>query len=100
MLLNTSQATEMLLTQDQDQIERVATCYITACSFAAAPAGMLQPARTWCFVGEIVRDTLSNMPVLGHRVEVRDITGAVHSIMFYPTSGRLDYSMVCMDDAV
>lgn len=55
---------------------------------------MLQPARTWCFVGEIVRDTLSNMPVLGHRVEVRDITGAVHSIMFYPTSGRLDYSMV------
>jgi len=55
---------------------------------------MLQPSRTWCFVGEIVHDSLSQMPVLGNRVEVRDASGAIHSIMFYPTSGKFDFSLV------
>ena len=58
------------------------------------PAGMLQPSRTWCFVGEIVHDQLSQMPVLGHRVEVRDASGAIHSIMFYPTGGSFNFLTV------
>jgi len=56
--------------------------------------GMLQPSRTWCFVGEIVHDSLSQMPVLGNRVEVRDASGAIHSIMFYPTSGTFNFSLL------
>lgn len=39
-------------------------------------------------------DALSQMPVLGHRVEVRDASGAVHSIMFYPVAGSLDFTQV------
>lgn len=62
--------------------------------YIETPQGMMQPARTWCFVGEIVNDSLSQMAVLGHRVEVRDATGAVKSIMFYPASGWLDFSQL------
>lgn len=49
------------------------------------------PNRTWTFYGEIVHDSLSQMPMLGHRVEVRDISGAVHSVLFYPTGGLFDF---------
>lgn len=45
---------------------------------------MLLPARTWAFVGEIVNDSLSQLPVLGHRIDVRDVIGDVRSILFYP----------------
>ena len=41
-------------------------------------SGMLLPNRTWTFFGEIVGDSLSQLSVLGHRVEVRDVTGSVH----------------------
>lgn len=30
--------------------------------------------------------------VLGHRVEVRDLTGDTHSVLMYPEAGQLDYS--------
>ncbi|KAG2454263.1 hypothetical protein HYH02_001295 [Chlamydomonas schloesseri] len=58
--------------------------------FTEQPNGMLLPNRTWTFFGEIVADSLSQLSVLGHRVEVRDVTGSVHSILFFPTSGSLD----------
>ncbi|KAG2489446.1 hypothetical protein HYH03_012082 [Edaphochlamys debaryana] len=58
--------------------------------FTEQPNGMLLPNRTWTFFGEIVSDSLSQLSVLGHRVEVRDVTGSVHSILFFPTSGSLD----------
>ena len=35
-------------------------------------SGLVMPARTWAFVGEIVTDSLSQLAVLGHRVEVSD----------------------------
>lgn len=31
--------------------------------YTETPAGMLIPGRTWCFVAEIVEDTLSQMAV-------------------------------------
>jgi len=68
--------------------------------YMETPQGMLQPARTWCFVGEIVHDALSHMPVLGHRVEVRDMSGATHSIMFYPTAGGLDFGQLKMGNTI
>jgi hypothetical protein len=38
-------------------------------------SGLVMPARTWAFVGEIVTDSLSQLAVLGHRVEVNDHDG-------------------------
>lgn len=43
------------------------------------------PPRT--FVAEIFNDSLSQLPNLGHRVEVRDMSGQAYSILFYPESG-------------
>lgn len=65
------------------------------CAYYSETAqNMLVPSRTWCFVGEIVSDALAGMAVLGHRVEVRDMAGETHSIMFYPEAGHLDMSLL------
>jgi len=53
--------------------------------------GMLLPSRTWCFVAEIVNDALSQEAVLGHRVEVRDLSGDIRSVLFYPEAGTLGF---------
>lgn len=45
--------------------------------FTETPQGMLLPSRTWCFIGEIVNDSLSQMPTFGNRAEVRDVYGEV-----------------------
>ncbi|GIL63911.1 hypothetical protein Vafri_17919 [Volvox africanus] len=58
--------------------------------FTEQSNGMLLPNRTWTFFGEIVSDSLSHISMLGHRVEVRDVTGSVHSVLFFPTSGNLN----------
>jgi hypothetical protein len=56
--------------------------------------GMLMPSRTWCAVGEIVNDALSQMPNFGNRVEVRDMYGDVRSVLFYPEAGSFDFSLL------
>ncbi|GAX78531.1 hypothetical protein CEUSTIGMA_g5971.t1 [Chlamydomonas eustigma] len=53
--------------------------------------GILMPSRTWCFVAEIVSDALSQEAVLGHRVEVRDLSGNIHSILFYPEPSTVGF---------
>ena len=45
------------------------------------------PNRTWTFFGEIVNDSLAQMPVLGHRVDVRDVTGSVHRCVLHGSVG-------------
>mmetsp|Transcript_6367 Transcript_6367/g.14131 ORF Transcript_6367/g.14131 Transcript_6367/m.14131 type:complete len:224 (+) Transcript_6367:65-736(+) len=57
---------------------------ISASYYSENAQGLLLPSRTWCFVAEIVGDTLSQQAVLGHRVEVKDMNGEVHSVLFYP----------------
>lgn len=56
--------------------------------------GMLMPSRTWCAVGEIIDDSLSQMPGFGNRVEVRDMYGDVRSVLFYPESGHFDFRLL------
>ncbi|MEW5298096.1 MAG: hypothetical protein WDW36_001254 [Sanguina aurantia] len=62
--------------------------------FAEQPQGGLLPSRTWTFTGEVVCDELSRLPMLGNRVEVRDVSGERHSILFFPTSGTLDFTQL------
>eukprot|EP00798_Chlamydomonas_sp_ICE-L_P020607 gene20607-27407_t len=58
--------------------------------FQETQQGLVMPARTWAYVGEIVNADLSQLAVLGHRVEVRDVSGDVHSVLFYPVAGKED----------
>lgn len=62
--------------------------------YSETAQGLLVPSRTWCFVGEIVSDALSQLPVLGHRVEVRDVFGDTKSVLFYPENGTFDFSLL------
>lgn len=47
----------------------------------------ISPTYHWCFMGEIVDDTLARMPFLRHRLHVRDREGLELPICFYLSSG-------------
>ena len=54
--------------------------------------GLVQPACSWFFIGEIVRDEASQVSFLRHTIEVQDRAGRDHiMIAFYPESGHFDY---------
>jgi hypothetical protein len=51
------------------------------------------PHCTWCFVGEIIDDTLANDSFCRHRVLVKDKYNVQNlTIFFYPESGTFDYN--------
>uniref|UniRef100_A0A383WCC0 MYND-type domain-containing protein n=2 Tax=Tetradesmus obliquus TaxID=3088 RepID=A0A383WCC0_TETOB len=53
--------------------------------------GTMLPLKHWCYIAEIMDDSLSHMPDFFHRVEVRDLTGHCNSVLFSPEQG-LDYA--------
>lgn len=68
--------------------------------YAETPYGSLAPKRTWCFFGEIVNDSLSQLPVLGHRVDVRDLVGDIRAVIFFPVGGDFDFNKLRMGSTI
>jgi hypothetical protein len=57
--------------------------------------GVYMKGKTWCFLGEIYNDELSQHPFLRNRVYLTDRDGfSPVPVFFYPESGYFDYSQL------
>lgn len=64
--------------------------YVDPHYYCDVGGGTMLPLKHWCYYAEIIDAALSQMADFFHRIEVRDITGQCHSILFSPDQ-QLDY---------